>query len=236
MNKKGFAISVILYVIVFLIITIFYILLSIVKARYNTSNEFKETVMNDLNNGAHIYNKLDNDEVVNILVLKPNGGDMLSNSGPINHEARVVNYANSSIALPTVTRNDTVTSTEFVLSYDANGGNSVPASQTVTASEAIEYTFERWEPSGDCGTIDDGMYTFPNTLGTTCELTAIWTSVPRVGSEPIILANEITKDGYYFTKWKSSIDNEEYDAGSSYVVRGDTVMTAQWSDTPLGNN
>lgn len=49
MNKKGFAISVILYSIVFLIIVILYMLFGIVKTRYTTAKNLRENIVNDLN-------------------------------------------------------------------------------------------------------------------------------------------------------------------------------------------
>ena len=61
MNNKGFAISVILYALVFLIITIFYILLGVVKARYNNSSNLRDSVVNNLNGSDYIYNKLEDD-------------------------------------------------------------------------------------------------------------------------------------------------------------------------------
>lgn len=54
MNKKGFAISIVMYSIVFLLITIFYIMLGILKTRYNVSNNLKEEVMEQLNSIDHI--------------------------------------------------------------------------------------------------------------------------------------------------------------------------------------
>lgn len=49
MNKKGFAISVILYSMVFLLVSVFYMLLGIVKTRYNTSNGLRNVVEEELN-------------------------------------------------------------------------------------------------------------------------------------------------------------------------------------------
>lgn len=61
MNKKGFAISVILYIIVFFIITIFYVLLGIVKARYNTNSNLKDSVVDKLNSASYIHDKFEDD-------------------------------------------------------------------------------------------------------------------------------------------------------------------------------
>ena len=50
MNKKGFAISVILYSIIFMIITILLILLGLVRTRYTVSESLREKVIEDVNN------------------------------------------------------------------------------------------------------------------------------------------------------------------------------------------
>ncbi len=55
MNKKGFAISVIMYSIVFLLVTIFYITLGILKARYNVNDSLKKAVMEELNTDDNIF-------------------------------------------------------------------------------------------------------------------------------------------------------------------------------------
>lgn len=52
MNKKGFAISVVLYTMVILIIGILYLLLGIVRHRYNTGNDLKEHVISGINPGG----------------------------------------------------------------------------------------------------------------------------------------------------------------------------------------
>ncbi len=49
MNKKGFAISVILYSIIFLVITIIFILLGIAKTRYTVNEKLRESITSDLN-------------------------------------------------------------------------------------------------------------------------------------------------------------------------------------------
>ena len=49
MNKKGFAISIILYSIIFLIIATLYILLSIEKSRYDINGELRKNIINELN-------------------------------------------------------------------------------------------------------------------------------------------------------------------------------------------
>lgn len=49
MNKKGFAISVILYSVVFLIIAILYMLLGLTKTRYTVNKNLRDNVVKELN-------------------------------------------------------------------------------------------------------------------------------------------------------------------------------------------
>lgn len=49
MNKKGFAVSVILYSIVFLIITTLFMLLGIMRTRFNVNNELRENIRETIN-------------------------------------------------------------------------------------------------------------------------------------------------------------------------------------------
>jgi len=49
MNKKGFAISIVLYSVVFLIITVFYIILGILKTRYTVTSNLKNDIIEELN-------------------------------------------------------------------------------------------------------------------------------------------------------------------------------------------
>lgn len=66
MNKKGFAISVVLYSLVILIVSIMYLLLSTVKNNYNTNKNLRNEIVNMLNNkqdnkGPSISYNLSND-------------------------------------------------------------------------------------------------------------------------------------------------------------------------------
>lgn len=49
MNNKGFAISIILYSMVFLLITVLYIILGALKARYNTTTSIRSDIMQEFN-------------------------------------------------------------------------------------------------------------------------------------------------------------------------------------------
>ena len=60
MNKKGFAISIILYSLVFLLITILFMILGILKTRYNVSDNTRKSVIENINEsdyGDVIYRK-----------------------------------------------------------------------------------------------------------------------------------------------------------------------------------
>ena len=52
MNRKGFAISVVLYAMVILIIGIFYLLLGIVRNRYSVGDDLKEQIINGIESGG----------------------------------------------------------------------------------------------------------------------------------------------------------------------------------------
>lgn len=54
MNKKGFAISIVMYSIVFLLVTMFYIILGILKTRYNVSDDLRNTIIEELNSEENI--------------------------------------------------------------------------------------------------------------------------------------------------------------------------------------
>ena len=68
MNKKGFAISIVLYAIVFLIITIFYVLLGVIKSRYNTNNDLRNSVVDELNSEEHIRDNLENNSLLDDMI------------------------------------------------------------------------------------------------------------------------------------------------------------------------
>ncbi len=55
MNKKGFAISIVLYSIVFLLVTIFYIMLGILKTRYTVNDGLRKGIMDELNSNENIH-------------------------------------------------------------------------------------------------------------------------------------------------------------------------------------
>lgn len=230
MNKKGFAISVILYVIVFLIIAIFYLLLGIIKARYNVSNELKNSIVTTLNGTDHIYSKLTEDSPVNVLIINPNGGKIIINGEEITDSLEIIKYGDEEFEIPLPSREQSHLGVDtYTLSYDSSGGFPTPSGSEINLSGTITYNFRGWVPSSDCGTLNGNTYTFPSTYATTCTITADWdTSSPTYTDSSVILATGVEKTGYDFVGWKSSINGTVYNAGVSYTLEENTVMTAQW--------
>ncbi len=56
MNKRGFAISIVLYAIVFLLISIMYMILGVLKTRYHVNNDMRNELMERLNSSEFIRN------------------------------------------------------------------------------------------------------------------------------------------------------------------------------------
>ena len=233
MNKKGFAISVILYVIVFLIISIFYILLGLVKARYSVNNDLKNDITSTLNGTEYIYGKLLNDKAVNILRINPNAGSVLFEGNIVNDVIEIVRYVDDTVTIPDPTRdsyNNNIAT--YTLSYNTNGGSTAPSSQTGTATRMTSYSFSSWSGTGDCGTLSNRVYTFPTSYGTTCTMTASWS----LDTNPIIyptvpVAAAPTKYANIFDGWKSSVtsDTHLYQPGESYTLSRNVTLTAQWT-------
>ena len=68
MNNKGFAISIVLYSMIILVVAILYLLLGIVKSRYNITNDFVGNVKDELN-GTH-YIPTEGVKTVNLFNLQ----------------------------------------------------------------------------------------------------------------------------------------------------------------------
>lgn len=54
MNKKGFAVSIILYSVILLVIVVLYILLGVLRTRYNVNEHLRDNVVNELNEDMYI--------------------------------------------------------------------------------------------------------------------------------------------------------------------------------------
>ena len=62
MNKKGFAISIVLYSIVFLLITILYMILGTLKTRYHINSDLRNSIMTELNELAISESEMETNE------------------------------------------------------------------------------------------------------------------------------------------------------------------------------
>ncbi len=54
MNKKGFAVSIILYSIVLLVIVVLYILLGVLRTRYNINGNLRKNIVDELNQDEYV--------------------------------------------------------------------------------------------------------------------------------------------------------------------------------------
>lgn len=76
MNKKGFAVSVILYSICFLIVTMLFMLLAIVRTRYNVSDKLRKNVIDSVNGEIDVGNLFPSNEKC---VITANSEDFTDN-------------------------------------------------------------------------------------------------------------------------------------------------------------
>ena len=54
MNKKGFAVSVVLYSIIFLVVTTLFMVLGLMRTRYNVNNELRENIIESINDEVNV--------------------------------------------------------------------------------------------------------------------------------------------------------------------------------------
>ena len=232
MNKKGFAISVVLYAVIFVVIAIFYLLLGIIRSRYSVNNGLKNNILSELNSGGHLFTKLNNDDPVNILIVNPNGGSVDIDGLTVTKTTRVVKYAGETVELKNATNNNQEDMQSFyTVTYDADGGDTTPPVQTSVNTNTTSYNFGQWNDTGSCGDFLDDAYTFPSEYGTICTKTIEWSESNHVSFDSQIeLAAAITKPHSIFMGWKSSINNQIYPAESTYDLTQNVVMTAEWRE------
>ena len=77
MNKKGFAVSVILYSIIFLIITTIFLLMGIMRTRFNVNNELRDNIRENINEEIGIGNLFPSNEKCRIVGNTDNYTDNL---------------------------------------------------------------------------------------------------------------------------------------------------------------
>ena len=125
------------------------------------------------------------------------------------------------------------TSTKYTVTYNTDGGSTAPASQDATITKVTGYTFDEWiKSSGFKGTLNETtrIYTYPADNNNTDTITATYTSsIKSTTVASVTLGVAPTKEGYDFVGWKSSTNNETYNAGASYTPTANTTMTAQWT-------
>ena len=154
---------------------------------------------------------------------------------------------------------ETVVPAEYTLTYNANGGTNVPASQTgngeITLSSSVPskegYTFKGWsesetainasyQPSGTYNLVSDTtLYAVWEEIVAPVEYTLTYnanggTNAParQTGSGAITLSSSIpVRDGYTFKGWALSTGavTAAYQPSDSFNLNADTVLYAVWS-------
>lgn len=70
MNKKGLAMSMVIYAVILLIISLLYMLLGIVRNRYTINDDLRKAIIRDLNSDEYMYPSLDDncieEEIVSV--------------------------------------------------------------------------------------------------------------------------------------------------------------------------
>lgn len=173
------------------------------------------------------------------LTINPDGGTV-SVKSPSSSEAEEIststpyiqNY-NTTLKYETPTKADsTDKTTKYTVTYNTDGGSTAPANQDATITIVTEYEFDGWTKStGFKGTLNETekTYTFPADNNNTDTITATYTSsVKSTTVASVTLPAAPTKEGYTFAGWKSSTNNQIYNAGASYTPTANTTMTAQW--------
>ena len=93
MNKKGFAISIILYSMVFLLITTLYIILGVFKTRYTVTNELRDSIVEELSAsksfGDIVKSLGDNSEITYVA----NYNDVIENNSSFTTQDQVLTSA-----------------------------------------------------------------------------------------------------------------------------------------------
>ena len=156
--------------------------------------------------------------------------------------------------------NSTVSS--YTVSYNANGGNSTPSTQTATKTR--KYTFSKWNSKSD-GTGTDYNSATAYTFSANATLYAKYTTSDSGGS--VNLSSAITRANgsttgysvtynanggngapsaqtsgnrtitYTFNKWAAgSASGTQYAAGASYTPTANTTMYATWNSNTSSNS
>ena len=175
------------------------------------------------------------------LTINPGDGGKVKVKSPETSEEEEISASktytqdyNTTLKYETPTKADTTdTTTKYTVTYNTDGGSTAPANQDATITKVTGYTFDGWtKSSGFKGTLNETtkIYTFPADDDNTDTITATYTgTVKSTEVASVTLGAAPTKEGYTFAGWKSSEDNQIYNAGSSYTPTANTTMTAQWT-------
>lgn len=89
LNKKGIAITVILYAMVILVIAIFTLLLTTIKVRYKTENNLKQDVNASINNPKGILDYLNNTKCIDGLLYNGEQQDLIVKNNKVKYNISV---------------------------------------------------------------------------------------------------------------------------------------------------
>ena len=170
----------------------------------------------------------------NKLTVDPNGGSVKFGESTITTSTSKVGNCNSTTTLQVLGRaSSSQNVASYKVEYDINGGASdtKPSAQNALISVNKSYSFDRWENSGNYGTLNGTTYKFLWTHGVEGTKKVIWKETSEQSIACVILANKPTKSNCTFDGWKSSTDNQLYQPWYCYKPTTNTTMTAQWSCT-----
>lgn len=210
MNKKGFAISIILYSMVFLLVSIFYMLLGISKNRYTVSTNLRESIIENMNTSLYdrIMRLCEDTSVSYVNKYKTSNGAPIDTPNGSGNEQ--VCYYTSSNTENLAGKNGNVIFGEHcwqIVRTTADGGIKLiyngPAKKDVT--EVIEDMTD-----SNITYTNDATYPFSYNSST-----KEWTSTNHIDSKTSTLLFNVKQNGdYKITYSISSEDN--YDKGKFY--------------------
>lgn len=209
--------------------------------KWYTNDEYTEGEM--VYNASYSPTKnstLYSDSTINTsgLTINPNGGKIQIDS-EVDGEEEITttkNYIQEYNSILTYSKptkaNDVDTSEHYTISYNTDGGGDV-ASQTSIITKTTVYTFTNFTKSDPFyGTLSSttaaGNYRYAPDKDVTSTITANFSHVVNTSVASVSLPSAPSKEGYTFKGWKSSVNNQVYNAGVSFTPTADTTMTAQW--------
>ena len=142
--------------------------------------------------------------------------------------------ANCSITKPTITApSNTPTVCGYTTSTAGTTSCSVASGGSLTLTSNPTYYAQSYK-AGVTYTVTyaaNGGNSTPS--NGTCSTNTVYNGTSQ-GTCSITLASGAgTKSGYVFAGWKSSTNNQVYNAGASYTPTANTTMTAQWALPPI---